>query len=324
MRHDTSSNTALRRCLLAAATTGLLFTATSTLAQDDWCKSKWGPNDEIGAANILTPQMAQDAAKLVTTGKSYPLGFETNSKSAAYAPRSWSMTILQPGGQAGGGSLGPTKSTYNDDIIMGWVGIGSQIDGLGHLGVDNVYYNCNKAADFAKADGLTKLGIEKVPPFVTRGVVLDMTAYFGTDMVKEGTPFNKKEIDEQAKKQGIEIKKGDVVLFHTGWQALEGKDNKRFLAGEPGLGKEGALYLADKGVVAIGADQWALEVIPFEKGAGVFEIHQILLARNGVYILENMNTGPLVKDKAWEFMFVLGAARTTGAVQAIINPVAIR
>ncbi len=313
-----------RRRLIAGAIALAATAAGSAFAQDDWCKSKWGPNDEIGAANILTPQMAQDAAKLVTTGKSYPLGFETNSKTAAYAPRSWNVVILQPGGQAAGGTLGPTKSTYNDDIINGWVGIGSQIDGLGHLGIDNVYYNCNKSKDFAKADGLTKLGIENVPPFVTRGVVLDMVGYFGGDMVKEGTAFNKKEIDEQAAKQGIEIKKGDVVLFHTGWQALEGKDNKRFLAGEPGLGKEGAQYLADKGVVAIGADQWAVEVIPFEKDSGVFEIHQILLAKNGVYILENMNTGPLVADKAWEFMFVLGAARTTGAVQAIINPVAIR
>ena len=297
--------------------------AGSALAQNDWCKSKWGPNDEIGAANLLTPQLAADAAKLVKTGKTYALGFETSAGTAAYAPRTWSLTVVQPG-QAGGISLGGTKTTYNDDIYMGWVGTGSQIDGLGHIGIDNVYYNCNKNSDFVQANGLKKLGIEKLPPFVTRGIVLDMTAYYGTPMVKEGTAFNRKEIDEQAQKQGITIKKGDVVLFHTGWQALEGKDNKRFLAGEPGLGKEGALYLASKEVVAIGADQWALEVIPFEKDVGVFEVHQILLARNGIYILENMNTGPLVADKAWEFMFVLGASRITGGVQAIINPVAVR
>ena len=115
-----------------------------------------------------------------------------------------------------------------------------------------------------------------------------------------------------------------MVLFHTGWQDLAYKDKKRFLAGEPGLGKEGALYLVSKGVVAIGADTWALEVIPFEPGAGAFEIHQILLARSGVYILENMDTSELVKDKAWEFMFTLGASRITGGVQAIINPIAIR
>jgi kynurenine formamidase len=316
-----TSRTSLRPWLLAAAL-GIVG-STSALAQNDWCKSKWGPNDEIGAANLLTPQLAAEAAKLVKTGKTYALGFETNAGTAAYAPRTWSVIVLQPG-QAGGLSLGGTKTTYNDDIYMGWVGIGSQLDGLGHIGIDNVYYNCNKNADFVQANGLKKLGIEKVPPFVTRGIVLDMTAYFGTPIVKEGTAFNRKEIDEQAKRQGVEIKKGDVVLFHTGWQEIEGKDNKRFLAGEPGLGKDGALYLASKEVIAVGADQWALEVIPFEKDVGVFEVHQILLARNGIYILENMNTGPLVKDKAWEFMFVLGASRITGGVQALINPVAIR
>ncbi len=316
------SHTPLFRWLLAAAL-GLAALTPQAWAQSDWCKSKWGPNDEIGAANLLTPALAAEAAKLVKTGKTYALGFETNAQTPAYAPRTWGVTIVQPG-QAGGISLGGTKTTYNDDIYMGWVGTGSQIDGLGHIGIDNVYYNCNKNSDFAQANGLKKLGVEKIPPFVTRGIVLDMTAYYGTDMVKEGVAFNRKEIDEQAKRQGIEIKKGDVVLFHTGWQALEGKDNKRFLAGEPGLGKEGALYLASKEVIAVGADQWALEVIPFEKDVGVFEIHQILLTRNGIYILENMNTGPLVKDKAYEFMFVLGASRITGGVQAIINPVAIR
>jgi kynurenine formamidase len=307
--------------LLAAA---LCIAASGAWAQqNDWCKSKYGANDEIGAANLLTPEMAAAAARLVRTGKTYALGLETGPQTAAYAPRTWSVTVLQPG-QAGGVSLGPSKTTYNDDIYMGWVGTGSQLDGLGHIGVDNVYYNCLKNSEFVQANGLKKLGIEKVPPFVTRGVVLDMAAYYGTDMVKEGTAFNRKEIDEQAQRQGIQIRKGDVVLFHTGWQALEGKDNKRFLAGEPGLGKEGALYLTSKEVVAVGADTWALEAIPFEPGVGVFEIHQILLPRNGIYILENMNTAPLVRDKAWEFMFVLGAPRITGGVQAIINPVAIR
>ena len=77
-------------------------------------------------------------------------------------------------------------------------------------------------------------------------------------------------------------------------------------------------------MVAVGADTWGLDAIPFEPGVGVFEVHQILLARNGIYILENIDTAELVKDKAWEFMFTLGASRITGGVQAIINPVAIR
>lgn len=67
-----------------------------------------------------------------------------------------------------------------------------------------------------------------------------------------------------------------MVLFHTGWVSLIGKDDKRYSAGEPGLGVEGAKYLVGKGVVAVGADSWALEVIPFES-ANIFEVHQILL-----------------------------------------------
>src|ERR1700687_4024971 len=189
--------------------------------------------------------------------------------------------------------------------------------------VDWVYYNGLKSGDFAAADGLKKLGVEKIPPIVTRGVLLDMAGYLGTDLVKEGTAFNVAEIDGAAKKQGVEIRQGDVVIFHTGWVGLIGKDNPRYNAGEPGLGVEGAKYLVSKGVVAIGADTWALEVIPFES-KNVFEVHQILLPMSGTYILENMNTAPLAADKAYEFLFVLGVPKITGAVQGIINPVAIR
>lgn len=311
----------LRHALLAAAVT--VFGSTSAFAHVDWCQSKWGANDEIGAANLLSPQLAVEAAKLVKSGKVYSLAVETSAKTPGFGPRSWALAINQPG-QVGGVGLGHTKTNYNDDIYMGYVGTGTQLDGLGHIGIDNVYYNCNKNSEFVQANGLTKLGIEKVPPFVTRGVVLDMVSYFGKNPVPEGTPFNRKEIDEQARRQGIQIRKGDVVLFHTGWVGLIGKDDKRYINGEPGLGKEGAEYLASKQVLAVGADSWGLEVIPFEKGVGVFEVHQILLPKNGIYILENILTSELVKDQAWEFMFTLGASRMTGGVQAIIHPVAIR
>ena len=291
-------------------------------AAQDWTKSKWGPDDEIGAANYMKPDLVVKAAQLVKLGKTYALGIETNTKTPAYPPRGFKITIVQPG-QAGISGLGPSKTTYNDDIIDGWVGVGSQIDGLGHIGVEHVYYNGNKLADFADPSGLKKLGAEKIPPIVTRGVLLDMAAHFGTDVVKEGTAFNSKEIDEVAKKQGVEIRQGDVVLFHTGWVSLIGKDNARYNAGEPGLGVDGAKHLVGKGVVAVGADTWGLEVLPFET-KNIFEVHQVLLAMNGIYILENMNTAALAADKAYEFLFVLGVPKITGAVQGIINPVAIR
>jgi kynurenine formamidase len=299
-----------------------LFGTIGTASAQDWTKSKWGPNDEVGAANYMKPELVVKAASLVKTGKTYALGMPVDSKTPAYPPRAFKVTVVQPG-QAGIPGLGPNKATYNDDIIEGWVGVGSQLDGLGHLGIEHVYYNGNKLLDFADPTGLKKLGIEKVPPMVTRGVLLDMAAHYGTDVVKEGTAFNVKEIEEVAKKQGVEIRQGDVVLFHTGWLSLIGKDDKRYGAAEPGLGVEGAKYLTGKGVVAVGADTWGLEVLPFES-KNLFEVHQILLAMNGTYILENMDTAELAKDKAYEFLFVLGQPRFKGGVQSMINPVAIR
>ena len=103
-----------------------------------------------------------------------------------------------------------------------------------------------------------------------------------------GTAINRAEIDGAAKKQGVTIGKGDIVILNTGWQVLATEDAEKFLAGEPGLGKEGAEYLAGLGVVAVGADTWALEVLPGEDPSEAFPVHQILLAKNGVYTLENI------------------------------------
>ena len=311
---------------LSAACAFVVVFAVGAQARQKPCltASKFGPDDQIGNLNYVTPAKTLAASKLVTRGKAYRLGIETNKDTPAYPPRTFAITVVQPG-QSAGATIGPTKTTYNDDIITGWVGVGSQLDGLGHIGVDNLYFNCHKAADFALTDGLKKLGVENVPAVATRGVLLDMAGYFNTDIVKEGTAFNRAEIEGAMKRQGIKaIEKGDVVLFYTGWLKLLGKDNKRYGSAAPGLGREGAKYLASLEVVMVGSDTWSMEVIPFEKDAGVFEVHQILIPLNGIHILENMNTEEMVKDQAWEFLFTLGPARITGGVQAIINPIAVR
>jgi kynurenine formamidase len=322
-RFDRHATCALATCVLAAT---FVAGAISAEAQQPRCAtaSEFGPDDEVGNLNYVTPEKTLAASKLVTRGKAYRLGIETNKDTPTYAPRTFAITVVQPG-QVAGGTLGPTKTTYNDDIIAGWVGVGSQIDGLGHVGVDNLYFNCNRAADFAMTDGLKKLGIENVPAIATRGVLLDMAGYFKAEIVKEGTAFNRAEIEGAMKRQGIApIEKGDVVLFHNGWTKLLGKDNARFGSVEPGLGVEGAKYLASLDVAMVGSDTWALEVLPAEKGSGMFDVHQILLAMNGIHILENLNTEEMAKDQAWEFFFTLGPARITGAVQGIVNPIAIK
>lgn len=314
------------RSIMAVTALAVGLGTGGAASAQDWTESQWGPKDEIGSANRITTDSVKAAAELVTTGKRYSLGLTVDNTTPAFSPRSLSVTVLQPN-QINTSGLGETKTTYNDDIFMGWLGIGSQIDGLGHLGVDHVYYNGHKDNDFAKASGLTKLGIEKIPPIVARGVLLDMAAFHGKEMLEAGTAYTEADIKAAAEQQGVELREGDVVLFHSGWLELldgENQDHQTYVSTEPGLGKSGAEYLAELGVVAVGADTWGLEAVPFEEGVGVFEIHQILLAKNGIYILENMDTRELVADGVNEFMFVLGQAKLRGAVQMIINPVAIR
>ncbi len=294
---------------------------TTKPAEPDWKVSKFGEEDRLGAMNYLSPEKTAAAAKLITTGKTYALGMVTGRGSPAYPPREYDVTILQLS-DGSGTPLGENHATGNDDIVRTYVGIGSQIDGLGHMGIDHHYYNGVHVREFVKTDGLTQFGTEKLPPIATRGILLDMTKLMNENPVADGTPFNKKEIEQALAMADLTLEKGDIVLFHTG--KMVATEGKPFSPLSPGLGVEGAQYLADQGVVAVGADSWALEVVPFEKETRPFDVHLTLLAKNGVYILENMVTHELARDGVTEFFFSVGVPRMEGTVQAIINPVAIK
>lgn len=303
--------------LLLAASACILSTSYAEVLT-----SKYGADDTLGAINNLSPEKVLQATRLVKHGKTYRLGVTTGPTSPAYPPRSYSMTVLQLD-DGTGKPLGSNKATGNDDLMNLWMGIGSQIDGLGHMGENHVYYNGVHASDFVTPKGLTKFSIHDLPPIVTRGILLDMTKILGKNPLPEGTAINQPEIERAAKAANVQIESGDVVLLHTGWLDIMDTDPERFMAGQPGLGLSGARYLADLGVVAVGADNWALEVIPAEKDGEAFPVHPELLAKNGVYILENMDSRELARDSVTEFLFVLGQPRFEGAVQAVINPVAI-
>ncbi|MDO8861070.1 cyclase family protein [Haliea sp. E1-2-M8] len=304
----------------------LLLTALPVSGADEddsWYPSRHGADDTLGAINYLSPEKVLQAASLVKTGKTYALGVKTGPESPAYGPRSYALTVLQLDDGVGA-PLAANQLTSNDDLLQTWMGIGSQIDGLGHLGINHRYYNGKHASEFVTVTGLTSFGIDTLPPIVTRGVLINMASHLGHEVLDAGTVFGSADIKAAAAAQKVSIEQGDVVLLHTGWLAVADTDPARFMAGEPGLSREGARYLAELGVVAVGADTWGLDAMPGEQPDEVFPVHQELLARNGVYILENMDTRELAADAATEFLFVLGQPRFVGAVQAIINPVAIR
>ncbi|MGF1552976.1 MAG: cyclase family protein [Paracoccaceae bacterium] len=296
--------------------------AATPAAPQDWVPSPYGADDRIGAANRITPETVTRAAGLVTEGRTYALGIPVDRSTPGFGARNLSVTILQPD-QFGGVSFGENEMNYIDDVFMGWLGLGTQIDALGHLGIANTFYNGRKVGDFVKTTGVTELGIEGIPPLVGRGVLLDIAAHRGADRLPAGELITVEDLEAAAGAAGLAVESGDIVLLHTGWLSMIDEDPQAFAAGEPGIDAEGARWLAERGAVAVGADTWGLDAVPNPDGL-VFPAHQELLAKKGVYILENVDTRELAADGATEFLFVLGQPRYRGAVQAIINPVAIR
>ena len=310
----------LGRLLLAAILTSA---AGSVAAQETWYPSTHGASDLRGNVNNLSAEGVKRAVGLVKAGKVYALGVPTGSDSPAYGDRKYTAEIIQtpPPGEA---PIGANKVTAHDEKVTTSMGIGTQMDGFGHLGIDHRYYNGLKGEDLRTPKGFRKLDLSDVPPIVTRGVLVDMAKHFSKPMLDGGQVIGRADVEAALKAQKLTVGKGDVVIFHTGWLKVADTDKAKFLATEPGIGEEVARWLADLGVVAIGADTVALEHIPFANEDRPWVVHQTLLARKGVHILENINTAALAADGVGEFLFVLGQPRFVGTVQVVINPIAIR
>jgi kynurenine formamidase len=123
--------------------------------------------------------------------------------------------------------------------------------------------------------------------------------------------------------EGIEIRAGDAVIFHTGWGQLWMVDNDTFSATEPGPGITAIKWLVDKDILMTAADNYAMEAIPGENPDRQIEGHQWLLSR-GVYNMENLDLSALAADRVYEFAFIYSPIKLVGATGAPGNPIAVR
>ena len=301
-----------------------LIVASSAVSADECVPSPWGADDQIVAANRVTPERTAAAAKLVKKGISHPRGIVIEPGMPAYPPRYTQLQVVQPNQQFNADLGVGWEASSNDDVLQMWLGTGPQLDGLGHMGEAGEFYNCNQGKDFSIITGLTKLDISGIPPMVGRGVMIDIAKQMGVDSLQAGQPITSDDIKAAMKSQGVTVGEGDVVLLHTGYTDATLKQNPSLWAGSiPGITNEASVFLAGLKPMAVGADTWGLGAVPPRAGDKIFYDHVVLLKQHGIYILETMNTGRLADDGVHEFMFVLGQARLKGAVQMIINPVAM-
>lgn len=298
----------------------VMLVACASVAQDNWYPSRWGAQDQRGAANRVTPAKVLEAKNLIVRGQTFQLGHIYESGMPIFGTRHFSLRIPKVFGPNG-----TNQMFYHDELISGELGqVGTQFDGLGHVGIGDLFYNGNRGSEFAKAEGFTKLGIENVGALVTRGILVDVAAFKGLPMLDGGYEITRADVEGALKRQHVTIRTGDVVLFHTGWGSLWMKDNARFSQNAPGIGLDAARYLVEREIVVAGSDTWSVEVVPNPDASLAFPVHQLFIPRNGIYIFENLVTEELARDSAYEFAFMFAPLRLKGATGSPGNPLAIR
>ena len=301
----------------------LVVVAAATIARgqtDRWYPSRWGAADQRGAANRITPAKVLEAKNAIQKGQIYQLGHVYEAGMPMFGTRHYSIRIPQAFSMPG-----KNQAVYHDEVISGELGqIGTQFDGLGHLGIGDLFYNGNKRSEFAQAEGLTKLGIENVGAIVTRGVLIDVARFKGVAQLPPTYEITVADLKGALQKQNVQIRSGDAVLIHTGWSSLWMKDNTKYGNSEPGIGIAAGQFLVDAEVVVVGADTWGVEVMPNPDASLSAPVHQLLLARNGIYLHENLITAELARDNAYEFMYSFAPLRLKGATGSPGNPIAIR
>ena len=321
-----------QRSILALVACSVLVLACMTIGNGQtpigsrWWPSEWGPDDQRGAANRITPEKVIEAAQLIKTGKVYHVGQVYEKGMPLAGQRHFKLTIP---GLPSSDPVGKNQLVGNDEMFSGEIGqVGTQMDGLGHVGVhmngDNYFYNGFKLSEFGSAYGLKKLGVENIGIFFTRGVLLDVAGLKGVERLDPDYLITAGDLQGALDAADLKIGTGDVVLIRTGHAQLWMKDNDTYNASEPGIGMEAARWITDRKVSLIGADTWGIEKMPGADPDRMVPVHQWTITRHGIYHLENMNLEELAADKAYEFAFVFAPLPFKGATGSPGNPVAVR
>jgi kynurenine formamidase len=284
-------------------------------------KGRWGADDERGTLNLITAAVIRDAAALVLEGRILSLAQSIHSGMKLPGHRAGVMHFLgRDGGDYAAGARRPGGFQFSEDTIVMPLHCGTHMDALCHCWHDDTLFN-GFDQNVVRSAGSARLGIDKAGPIFTRGILLDFVKLAGGPL-PDGTAIGPGMVNEAVARTGATIAPGDAVLLRTGWQERhESLDTPDFNA-EPGLDLEAAQMLAEAGAALIGADNYAVEVLPFAKGT-VFPVHQCLIADYGMPLLEGLVLAPLAEAGATTFLFAMAPLPIRGATGSPVNPMAV-
>jgi kynurenine formamidase len=318
----------------------------AAFAQSD-CKSlispsPFGPDDQTGASNRITPAVTKAAAAEIKTGEVIPMANVLADGIPLFGTR-FSKDILTATGLVPGAEFGKNHASYMEDTWLSQSHVGTHFDGMGHVGIKDCYYNQTPMGKFVTQNGLKKLGLENLKTFATRGVIIDAVRVFKeagklkknpnckADCLDGGTVITAADLQAGLKMYNTTLREGDAVFIHTGYEDLflqYPAMNAVYNASEPGIGMEAAQWLAEQKVVLVGSDNFAVEVWPSEDPSIGIPVHIFLLPNNGIHIIENVRTDLIAaaaqKDGRSTFFLSMTVPKAVGFTGNFVNIEAIR
>jgi len=277
--------------------------------------TRWGADDERGALNLQTPETVLAGLAAARKGRVYPLGLPVQRSGmphVAHRPTPQRLTLTSDSDAGMFAAFGAAPGTgSHEDVVVLPTHEATHMDALGHVFDGEALYNGFPHDAASTYGGLAHCGIEKAGPVVARGVLFDL------GLLPPGHVVTVAELEAC----DVALTPGSVALVRTGW--LERFDPMAGLTYEqPGLGVDAARWLGDHDVIAVGADNTAVEAMPFD-GGGFMPVHVELLVRRGVYLLEHLVLEHLAVDGVREFLLVASPLPITGASGSPVCPVAI-
>ncbi len=283
-----------------------------------WWPSPFGREDELGMLNHVTDARRREALASVSEGRLYDLGRVLHDDIPVFPGRFFRQTLVTTAHHSNATEMvGKNDVNWITEQVSATMQLGTHLDALSHLQIGDRGYNGWTVAELAGTKGVKRLGVETVPQIVTRGLLADVAAVRN----KPGDVITVADVEQAL--DGVEPPRpGDALLFHTGWGA-NWDEPEVYVEGEPGPGYQLADWLVEHGVALTGCDTWSYGPVPAENPDCPFDVPQILNARHGVFVVENLDTAVLAADRVREFALILTHPKLRGATGAWTSPIAL-
>ena len=288
---------------------------------------RWGPDDERGALNFITPEVSAAAAALVSDGVTVSCALELAKTPAADNPTPVLHFMTGAGDVSDQGRLRGLEATGDGFMISPHGMANTHMDALCHILDQGKMYNGFPASDVLSTGAERNSILAGEQGIATRGVLLDIAALKGVDWLEPGDAISVADLEAAEERQGVKVRSGDILLVRTG------RDTRRESEGAwppfdglAGLLMETLPWIREREVAILGCDGVS-DMIPSNVVDSPLPIHHIIITYMGIHLVDNARLGPLGEACAvrnrWEFLLTIAPLRLVGGTASPINPIAM-